>query len=59
MGEGTNVHMVLVGRPEGKRPLVRPRRRWENGIKLDLKKVGLGSMEWIYPAQVRAVGGLS
>jgi hypothetical protein len=40
MGEGRNVYRVLVGKPEGKRPLERPRRRWENGIKLDLTKIG-------------------
>jgi hypothetical protein len=37
MGEGKNVYRVLVGKPEGKRPLVRPRRRWEDGINLDLR----------------------
>jgi hypothetical protein len=37
MGEGRKVYSVLVGKPEGKRPLGRPRRRWENGIKMDLR----------------------
>jgi len=42
MGEGRGVHRVLVGKPEGKRPLGRPRRRWENNIKMDLPEVGGG-----------------
>jgi hypothetical protein len=40
MGEGRNLYTVLVGNPEGKRPLGRPRRRWEDGIKLDLGEIG-------------------
>ena len=39
MGEGRGVHRVLVGKPEGKRPLGRPRRRWEDNIKMDLQEV--------------------
>ena len=39
MGDGKSVHRVLVGKPEGKRPLGRPRRRWENNIKMDLQEV--------------------
>jgi hypothetical protein len=42
MGEGRNVYRVLVGNPEGKRPLERPRRRWEDGIKMDLREIGWG-----------------
>jgi hypothetical protein len=42
MGEGRNVYRVLVGKPEGKRPLERPRRRWEDGIKMDLGESGWG-----------------
>jgi hypothetical protein len=42
MGEGRNVYRVLVGRPEGKRPRGRPRRRWEDGIKMDLREIGWG-----------------
>ena len=42
MGEGRGVHRVLVGKPEGKRPLGRPRRRWEDNIKMDLQEVGRG-----------------
>jgi hypothetical protein len=40
MGEGRNVYRVLMGKPEGKRPLERPRCRWEVGIKMDLRKIG-------------------
>jgi hypothetical protein len=42
MGEERKVYKVLVGKPEGKRPLGRPRRRWENGIRMDLREIGLG-----------------
>jgi hypothetical protein len=42
MGERRNVFMVLVGKPEGERPLERRRRRWEDGIKMDLREIGLG-----------------
>jgi hypothetical protein len=42
MGEESKVYMVLVGKPEGKTPLGRPRRRWENGIRMDLKEIVLG-----------------
>jgi hypothetical protein len=42
MGEEREVYKVLVGMPEGKRPLGRPRRRWEDGIRMDLREVGLG-----------------
>jgi hypothetical protein len=51
MVEGRNVYRVLVGKPEGKRPLERPRRRWEDGIKMDLRKFGWGGVEWIHVAQ--------
>jgi hypothetical protein len=53
MGEGRGVYRVLVGKPEGKRPLGRPRRRWEDNIKTDLQKVGCGGMDWIELAQDR------
>jgi hypothetical protein len=46
MGEGRGVHRVLVGNPEGKRPLGRPRRRWENNIKIDFQEVGRGG-DWM------------
>ena len=53
MGERTSVYRVVVGKPEGKRPLGRPRRRWENNIKMDLQEVGCGGMDWIELAQDR------
>jgi hypothetical protein len=53
MGEGRNVYRVLVGKTEGKRPLGRPRRRWEDGIKMDLGEIGWGGVEWIHLAQDR------
>ena len=46
MGEGRGVYRVLVGKPEGKRPLGRPRRRWEANFKMDLQEVGCGAMDW-------------
>ena len=52
-GEGRGVYRVLVGKPEGKRPLGRPRRRWEDNIRLDLQEVGLGYEDWIGLAQDR------
>jgi hypothetical protein len=42
MGEGRNLYTVLVGKPEGRRPLGRPRRRWEDGIRMDLEEIGWG-----------------
>jgi hypothetical protein len=45
--------MVLLGKPEGKRPLGRPRRRWEDNIKMDHQEVGCGGMDWIELAQDR------
>ena len=53
MGEGRGVHGVLVGKPEGKRPLGRPRRRWEDNIKMDLQEVGGGCGDWMELAQDR------
>jgi len=47
MGKRRGVYTVLVGKPEGKRPLGRPRRRWEGDIKMDLQEVGRGGMDWI------------
>ena len=52
MGEGRGVHRVLVGKPEGKRPLVRPSRRWEDNIKMDRWEVGKGG-DWMELAQDR------
>jgi hypothetical protein len=51
MGEGRNMYRVLVGNPEGKRPLERKRSRWKGGIKLDIRVIGWGGVEWIYLAQ--------
>jgi hypothetical protein len=53
MGEGRGVYRILVGRPEGKRPLGRPRRRWEDNIKLDLREIGIDGTNWIRLAQDR------
>jgi hypothetical protein len=53
MGEGRGAYRVLVGRPEGRRPLGRPRRRWGNNIKMDLQEVGWGGMDWIDNVQDR------
>jgi hypothetical protein len=52
-GEGRGIYGVLVGKPEGQRPLGKPRCRWEDNIKMDLQEVGLGSMYWIELAQDR------
>jgi hypothetical protein len=51
MGEDRNVYRVLMGKPEGKRPLGTPRRRWEDGIRMDLREIGWGSVDWIQLAQ--------
>ena len=51
MGEGRGVYRVLVGKPEGKRQLGRPRHRWKDNIKMDLQEVGCGGMDWIELAQ--------
>jgi hypothetical protein len=53
MGEERKVYKVLVGKPEGKRPLGRPRRRWEDGIRMDLRESGLEGVDWIRLAQDR------
>jgi hypothetical protein len=54
MGEERKVYKVSVGKPEGKRPLVSPRRRWEDGIRMDLREIGLGGVDWIRLSQDRA-----
>jgi hypothetical protein len=60
MGEGRKLYRVLVGKPEGKRPLERPRRRWEDGIRMDRRETGLGGMwsgfTWL---RIGTFGGLS
>ena len=53
MGEESGVYRVLVGKPEGKRPLGRPRRGWVDNIRTDLQEVGCGYMDWIGLAQDR------
>ena len=53
MGHGIRVHRVLVGRPEGKGPLGRPRHRWGDNIKMDLQEVGGGCEDWMELAQDR------
>jgi hypothetical protein len=53
MGEARCAYQILVGRPEGRRPLGRPRRRWEDNIKADLREVAWGGMNWIELAQDR------
>jgi hypothetical protein len=47
MGERRGVYRILVGRPEGKKPLGRPRRRWEDNIKMDLRETGIDGANWI------------
>jgi hypothetical protein len=53
MGEGRSLYIVFVGRPEGKSPLERPRRKWEDGIKMGLREIGWRNVEWIHLAQER------
>ena len=53
MGESRGVYRVFVGKPEGKRPLGRPRCRWEDDIKMGLQEVGYGGMDWIELTQDR------
>ena len=53
MGEGRGVYRVLVGRPERRRPLGRPRRRWEDNIRMDLRELGGGCVDWMELAQDR------
>jgi hypothetical protein len=53
MGEGRGAYRILVGSPEGRRPLGRPRRRWDDNIKKDLQEVGWRGMDWIDLSQDR------
>jgi len=53
MGEGRDVYRVLVEKPEGRRPRGRPRRRWEDNIRMDLREVGCGCVDWMELAQDR------
>jgi hypothetical protein len=58
MGEDRKVYKVLVGTPEGRRPLGRPRRRWEDGIRMDLREIGLGVWNGINWLRIGTGGGL-
>jgi hypothetical protein len=58
MGEGRDVYSVLVGKPEGKRPLERPRRRWEDGIKIDNREMGRGVWSGFTWLRIGTVCGL-
>jgi hypothetical protein len=58
MGEVRGAYNILVGRPEGRRPLRRPRCRWEDNIKMDLREIGFGDVDWINLARDREGGGL-
>jgi hypothetical protein len=51
VGEMRNAYRILVGKPQRKRPLRKPRRRWENNIKMNLKEIGFGGMDWIHLPQ--------
>jgi hypothetical protein len=53
MDEKRNAYRISVGKPEGKRPLRRPRRRWVNNVKMDLREIGWDDMDWIDLAQDR------
>jgi hypothetical protein len=53
MGEMRNVCTILVGKTEGNRLLVRPKRRWENNVRMTLREMGLGGVDWIHLAQYR------
>jgi hypothetical protein len=53
LGEARGAYKILVGRPEGRRPLGRPRRRWEDNIEMNLGEIGFGDVDWIHLAQVR------
>jgi hypothetical protein len=57
VGERRGVYRVLVGKPEGKRPLGGPRRRWKDNIKMDLQEVGCGGVDWIELARIGTGGG--
>jgi hypothetical protein len=58
IGGGRNVYRVLMGKPEGKRPVERPRRRWEDGIKFDLREIGWGAWSGFTWLGIGIVGGL-
>jgi hypothetical protein len=58
MGDERKLYKVLMGKPEGKRPLGRPRRRWEDGLRMHLREIGWSSVDWIQLAQDKARGVL-
>jgi hypothetical protein len=58
MGEGRGAYRVLVGRPEGRRPIGRPRRRWEDNVKMDLQEVGWGAWSGLIWFRIGTGGGL-
>jgi hypothetical protein len=58
MGEGRNVYRVLVGKLKGKRTVVRPRRRWDDGTKMDLREIGWGGWSGFIWLRIGVVGGL-
>jgi hypothetical protein len=58
MGGVRNAYSILVGKPEGRRPLGRPRRRWEDNIKMDLREIGFGDVDWIIWFRIGTGGGL-
>jgi hypothetical protein len=58
MRKGRGVYRILVWRPKGKRPLERPRCRWEGNIMMDLREIGIDGANWIWLAQDRSSGGL-
>jgi hypothetical protein len=57
-GEKRNTYRILVGKPEGRRPLLRPGRTWFDNIKMDLREIGWDGMDWIDLADYRTSGGL-
>jgi hypothetical protein len=59
MGEVMGAYNILVGRPEGRRPLGRPRRRWEDNIKMDLREIGCGDVAGFIGLRIGTGGGLS
>jgi hypothetical protein len=58
IGVVRDAYTILVGRPEGRRPLGRPRRRWEDNIKMDLREIGFGDVDWIHWLRIGTGGRL-